>query len=616
MLLRRPSHSLRSATPAYRPSRARSLVHLTALALLALALCASPSARADWMNLTGAETSQNIAEITVLDDRVRVVLEIYIGDLETFEDLVPDDLLKTGGAGRPSQERRLKHFAREIFQVVAGKDLRLPVRLVLAEPRLRKDRASPFAGMVNPITRQQAPKAPADKRVLYAELHYPFGSKPKELTFIPPVDHSGTPMVNIGFIAYHKAVPIIDFRYLSGSTKLTLDWDDPWYSRFENRNLKRHHDSAMMSFLYVEPREVRHEALLRVRDLQNWTDLGLSGVSEISPAQKTAVKEKARAFFAKRNPLTIDGKPVEPKASRAEFLNISLTGVQVVEQSKPLDASAAILGLILSYPVKHMPQNVAVEWRLFNDRIKRIPATSIDPAGPFGGSVEVSNPIFEWRNFLRTYKEPRVSAIKAGADRLLNIPVLSAALTLAAILAAVLFVRPVQASRTTWGGLAVVSIIGAILLANSAVVRIANPFAGLPDEEASTEIVSQVLNNVNFAFVEKDPEAVKAALSKIVTKAALNDVTVELDRALAIKVAGGGTARVKRIGNLELADIAPLASGNGFRAVASWDAEASAGHWGHTHRRRLRFKALLELATEAANWKLAGITVVDARQVK
>ena len=41
--------------------------------------------------------------------------------------------------------------------------------------------------------------------------------------------------------------------------------------------LKRHHKSALMSFLYVEPREVRHEVLIRVRELQEWTDLGLSG---------------------------------------------------------------------------------------------------------------------------------------------------------------------------------------------------------------------------------------------------------------------------------------------------------------------------------------------------
>jgi hypothetical protein len=48
------------------------------------------AARADWMNLTGAGTAPNIAEITVLDDRIHVKLEIYVGDLHTFVDLIPE----------------------------------------------------------------------------------------------------------------------------------------------------------------------------------------------------------------------------------------------------------------------------------------------------------------------------------------------------------------------------------------------------------------------------------------------------------------------------------------------------------------------------------------------
>ena len=43
--------------------------------LLLLLVLASP-AKADWINLTGAETAPNIAEIYVMDDHVKVVLEV------------------------------------------------------------------------------------------------------------------------------------------------------------------------------------------------------------------------------------------------------------------------------------------------------------------------------------------------------------------------------------------------------------------------------------------------------------------------------------------------------------------------------------------------------------
>jgi hypothetical protein len=60
-----------------------------AFPLIAL-LAISHPVNADWINLTGSETAANIAEIYVMDDHVRLVLEVYVGDLEVFEDLVPD----------------------------------------------------------------------------------------------------------------------------------------------------------------------------------------------------------------------------------------------------------------------------------------------------------------------------------------------------------------------------------------------------------------------------------------------------------------------------------------------------------------------------------------------
>ncbi len=582
--------------------------------LLFLTTTVVPAARADWINLTGAETAPNIAEITVLDDRVRVVLEIYIGHLATFEAMLPDDWLKPGAAARLPLAERLKRFSADTFQIVTDDGTRLQADLKLAEPRLRKDRFSPFAGMINPTTRQRVPEAPIDKRVLYAELEYPFEGKPKTLSFIPPTDGKGIAAVTIGFIAYHKAVPIIDFRYLSGLAKVTLDWTDPWYTKFDNPNLKRHHKSALMSFLYVEPREVRHEVLIRVRDLQEWTDLGLKGGDTISLQEHAQIKDRARAFFSTINPLEVDGTPAIPASTRAEFLNISVTGLQVVEDDEPLDLSTAIIGIILSYPVKHLPQHVTVQWDLFNERVKQIPATAIDPAGPFRGSIEASDPTFEWRNFLRTFREPKVSPVVFDDGRSIGVPVLSVLLLIFALGAATLAVRPALLSRRIWTAVSGLSAVATVLLLRVAVIDVTNPFTGPPDERISAQIVTGVLDNVNHAYLEKDPTALRQALGVVVASGTLTDVEEELGRALAIKVAGGGIARVDAIENLTIKDITALEGVSGFRSVAEWTAKASAGHWGHAHRRTIRFRALVELVEHNGVWKLAGITVVDAKQ--
>ena len=582
--------------------------------LLLLALGIAPGARADWMNLTGAETAPNIAEITVLDDRVRIALEVYIGDLATFEALLPDDWLKKDVAARPPSAERLKRFSADTFQVVTDDGTKLQADLKLAEPRLRKDRASPFAGMINPMTRRRVPDAPKDKRVLYAELEYPFEGKPETLTFIPPRDEKGITAVTIGFIAYHKAVPIIDFRYLSGAAKVNLDWADPWYTKFDNPNLKRHHKSALMSFLYVAPREVRHEILARVRDLQEWTDLGLAGGATIEPDEQAALKDRVRAFFAARNPLKIDGTLSEPASSRAEFLTISLTGLQVIEEAKPLDLSTAIVGVILSYPVKHLPKHVSVDWELFNDRIERIPATVIDPVGPLASFIEARDPTLEWQNFLKKYQEPEVSPVVFDDGRVIGVPLLSMALLIFCLASAALAVRPRFGSRRGWATLSALGAVAAVLSIRVLVVDVKNPFVGPPDEATSAQIVTRVLNNVNHAFIEKEPKALRRALGVVVAEDRLGDIETELQRALAIKVVGGGIARVNAIENLVVKDITALNDASGFRLLAEWTAKASAGHWGHAHRRTIRFRALMELAEVEGVWKLIGLTVVDAKQ--
>jgi hypothetical protein len=585
------------------------------LAVFALVLMTCTSAHGDWMNLTGAETAANIAEIVILDDRVRVRLEVYIRELERFADLIPDELLNDGGAGRPSESDRMANFSANVLSIRGTDGVPLPAKLRLAEPRLRVDRNSPFAGMINPQTRQRVPEAPLDKRVLYAEIDYPFQGRPATLTFSPPLDENGNALATIGFIAYHKAVPVIDFRYLTAGATLILDWEDPWYSRFDNPNLKRHHKNALMSFLYIEPREVRHEVLIRVSNLQDRVDLGLDSDGLIGAEEQASIKKRARTYFEMHNLLRVDGEARNPVSSRAEFLSISTKGVTVLGENTPLELSTAIIGLILYYPVRHIPQSVTVDWELFDERNERIPTTAIDPAGPLSSYVDAADPVIEWQNFLRKYVEPEVKPVRIDTRDSFSVPILSLLFVFGALFAAILAIRGRQGARITYGTIALLLVVGAIPATRALNIAIHNPFAGPPGVLQSAEIVENVLDNVHAAYIEKDDARLANSLSVVVADAGASEVIAELNRALAIKVAGGGMARVNAIEALTVEDIAPLDERAGFRTLASWTARASASHWGHLHLRGIRFRALMELVIIDGTWKIAGMTVVDTQRV-
>ena len=581
---------------------------------LGLTLLTCTPAGADWMNLTGAETAANIAEIVVLDDRVTIRLEVYVGDLERFTDLIPDELLTAGSAGRPSEAERMAHFSAQGLSVRGSDGVPLPAILRLAEPRLRVDRKSPFAGMTNPQTRQPVPEPPADKRVLYAEIDYPFQERPGSLTFSPPLDGDGNALVAIGFIAYHKAVPVIDFRYLSTDATLSLDWEDPWYSRFGNPNLKRHHKSALMSFLYIEPREIRHEVLIRVANLNNWVDLSLDGDGVIGPEEQASIKDRARAYFESHNLLRVDGEPRRPASSRADFLSISTKGLTVLEEDTLQELSTALVGLILYYPVRQIPQGVTVHWELFDERNEAIPTTAIDPAGPLSTFIDAANPVIEWQNFLRKYVEPKATPVRIDTGDSFRLPVLSLMLLFGALFCAILAIRGRHGARIALGAMALLLAVATIPVRHWSNITIHNPFAGPPTALQSVEIVETVLDNVHAAYIEKADARLADALSVVVADDGASEVMAELNRALAIKVAGGGIARVNAIENVTVEDIAALDGRAGFRVLASWTARASASHWGHLHLRGIRFRALMELAKIDGAWKIAGMTVLDTQR--
>jgi hypothetical protein len=369
-----------------------------------------------------------------------------------------------------------------------------------------------------------------------------------------------------------------------------------------------------MSFLYIEPREIRHEVLIRVRDLQDWIHLALGGKTMIDSIDQAEIKHRARQFFETRNPLRVEDTPRQPASSRAEFVKISLRGLTVVEEGQPLELSTAILGIILSYPVERIPQSVSVEWDLFNERIDRVPTSSIDPAGPFASFVDVENPTIEWQNFLRTYIEPTVTPVTVAAGNTITIPITSLALAVAAMVAVVLAARTRRRTRLAFSAASLLFIAGATLLLRANTIDVPIPLAGPPDEAVSAQIIKAALDNVHAAYLEKREPQLTRALSMVVAEEGATEVRTELNRALAIKVAGGGTARVTAIEDLTATDISALDGRAGFRTLAEWTAQASASHWGHLHVRRIRFRALMELTENEGVWKIAGITVLDKRQ--
>ncbi len=590
-------------------------------AVLMLTISLSPTeARADFVNLTGAETSPNIAEIYVLDDRVKLVLEVYVGDLESFEELIPDDWVKDSDAERPSLEARMRHFAEHGLQVVTESGEKLPARLDLVEPRIRIDRKSPTAGKINPFTRQRIPEAPADKRVLYAEISYPFQGHPPELTFIPPQDDKGRANVSIGFIAYHKSVPIIDFRYLGAPARVALDWDDPWYTKFDNPNLKRHHKSALMSYLYVEPYEVRHEILTRVKDMGEWMELGLRGDEYIELDELEALKQRIGEFLLHKNPVRIDGKEIKPILDRTNYVKVSLTGIKLVEVPERLEISTAIVGVIITYLTDGLPQDVTVDWELFTDQVQRVPATATDPAGPLQTFLTPDDNVHTWTNFLKNYTMPTVQEITVrGSLGEIKLPLGTVVALILLLPLGGLLVRRFRRDAPVKGivAVAVLVSIGGIASYPYAQVAFARPSmaAGDLEDEQSKALLQALLKNVYRAFDFREEEDVYDKLALTVKGELLTELYLQNRKSFAIKKVGGAQAKIREV-DIQQAQAKRLEGGSlGYAITGRWTALGTVGHWGHTHTRQNLYDAVVTIEAVDGRWKITGLDLLEERRI-
>ena len=590
--------------------------------LSAIFWMACPPANADWINLSGAQNAPNIAEININDDHIKIELEIFVNDLVAFDRLIPDEFFAGTRIKRATLDERLQQFSNEDLQIIADHGQKLQAILKLIEPRFRKERSSSIPWKVNPYTGQPIPGPPKDKRVLYAELIYPFTSRPQSLTIVPPLDAEGKiSKVPIGFMTYHKGAPLHDFKYLSEPSTVTLDWADTWYSQFEKKALRRWQLGGVMSFLYMEPYEVRHEILARVKDLAAWMDLGLRGDEFIEADENDLLKKRVGEFFLKRDKTLIDGRQLRPILDRVSFVKYSTTASTFVVQPEQLPINTAMVGVIITYLTDGLPQQVTNEWDLWSDHIQKVPTNAIDPAGGLPSYVTPYDNVLTWTNFLKKYQMPTIAGIKVDESlTTMKIPLASVLCLLALLPLGLQIKKRRKNAGSSIGlhiGLAVVLIAGSVLLYPFLKVAVAKPAVLAPQmtEKDAVAVLDSLLKNIYRSFDFREEEDVYDRLATSVSGDLLAEIYLQNRKSLVVTQAGGARARVKEVEILEVdvnqLDGHPL--GRSFHA--SWTATGTVGHWGHIHVRKNQYEANIFVEPVDGAWKITGLELLEEKRI-
>lgn len=584
--------------------------------MLSLMASGGQAVSADVVLTNGSEVAPNIAVLHVQDDGVYVDLEVYVGDIPLFADMLPIGWSSDFVRGEPEAEQESNQgYAQaesRALSIVGGDERALNADIRKVEYRTRIDRASPLAGQRDPFSGQIVPSPPKDPRILFVEVFFPFqNSVPNELTIMPP-SQDGEPLVTIGMQVFDREVPVTDFSFLAKPAELKIHWPDPWDSRFSAESLNRKAQDGTSTFLYIEPREVRHETLIRLRELAPWIGETFEVGRTLSPQHSALIVNQAASFLASRNPVTIDGKSVQPSNATATLLELTSQGFQVVEPGKEVSVNNTFIGAILSFSSADLPDQVAVTWDMFDEEISRVATISNDIAGPFFGAVTPADPQFHWQNHLLQYQRASVTQIPVERQKRQNPAVaLIAGIISAVSLCFLLLTRGKVAKRASW--VTMIAAASATFVFSGYLPELPWSKPEPPEQQVAEDILRSMIENLNTVTLETSSAARKAELAHIVTAASLGDIATEVERGLVIRTPGGSLATVTDISALKVERVDPTLNPGGFSTLAKWTVKAQGGHWGHAHIRAVTFRVLAEVVPESGQWKLDGLTVIEAR---
>jgi hypothetical protein len=512
--------------------------------------------------------ASSIAEVFIREDSVVVELEIGGSDLEAFENLLPDELYERMGNDPEPWADRLVRFVEQDFVIrdQTGQTLFGFLREIEPRSRIRRDE----------VTGEPLPSDPdSAEMVVFARLTYPTGGRPTQLSLSAPGGQPGRASASVGFVTYHSGLPINDFRYLGREETLSLDWGDPWYSEFENRNLRRQYFAPISAFLYVEPYEVRKEIVFRPKDLQQWVDLGLADADTIFAEDYEEVIRRAVEFLRDMNPVTIDGLPVEGYLDRAHFIYRNLRTSGVIDPPQDLGLVSAEMGVIFTYQVDGLPDQVRMEWELFGDRIPMVPSAATDEAGAMPYILRPDDNVLTWTNYLQN---PTNSLVQ----------------------------RQLPPRAVLTGG------IGLIVVAILTVPRAIG--MSVSDSEAE-EVVSDLLRNVYRSFDHRDEGQIYDMLERSVSGDLLTDIYLETRRSLELENQGGARAKVKEV-NIVDGEYSAAEGGAGFVSRLTWNVLGSVGHWGHIHQRMNQYEARFVVRIVDNEWKITDLEILqEVRQL-
>lgn len=499
------------------------------------------------------------AVINVQDQKVTADLRIMLEDLVLYHELACDKDLRYSASDLKQAAQRHRKFLLAYFVVRDAEGHQLPGNVTQLDDSKIADK-----GVV---------QAELMQRELGYSLEFPLAAKPKYLTFVQSFGGKDAPVPAVmdcmiqqnGVLAEAPTELVIGQPHTA-----SFDWENPpdrppasWRDLLElkKKQLRQRLGigsySGLYSYIYITNREVRHEILVPLLTLETWLPIEREDPEFLEVREQQAARTTIREFLGQNNPVTINGRVIQPKLSRLNFFGLDINDFAQNAKPRRVSVYQARLGAILSYQTDH-PHEVQLDWNTFNK------------TAPFLRSVVyVHNKPPKIHFFLRD--RPNYHWKNSSDERGKALP------------------EPVFAGATT----------------------------KRPDQlttQSANSITVKLIENVYRAFDYGDDSQVYDALAQSVEGRLLKQIYLQIKRSLVIREQGGAMSQVKSVKLIsgKVVD----ADRSSFTCKSRWQVTGTVEHWGHIHTRQNEYEAEFSVAPRQGMWKVTGMQILGQQRIR
>ncbi|WP_417386973.1 hypothetical protein [Gimesia sp.] len=566
--------------------------------------------------------------VYVKRDKVLISMQIYVEDLYFFQKLEPDEQNIVSQAKIKKAIEQHKQFLLDRLQVRDINGERLQGKVVSVDDSSVKPEGVAMSDLM--------------QFTLVFELEFPLKTPPEFLTFSQElVDSSaGFPaLVQFNLKQEGSETPYAVSMKPREPQTIRFNWDHPplapdaseadwqkWLKDRREETLGITSYGTIYSFLYIEDFEVRHEILIPLATLESFFTLDKKDPDFLSVAEQEASRDKIAEYFAKANPIEIDGITVKPVISRLDFYGLDFKDFAKPAEKKRVSVANARVGIILTYSTKGTPDTVKVTWDMFNRSVWSVESVCFafdESFRPVFSKLE-RNSEFQWNNPGRKVSlDVNPVAVTLQPRPLWTIPVVSGLGFLLCVMMCLSQVRRKNSRKRTLTVAGVVFLVSLLCLP-LAQVSFASPLQPVPEISGEkAEVVFKTLHkNIYRSFDYHTDSDVFDALAKSAEGSFLETLYRQINQSLKMQEQGGAISRVTDV-NWESIELQPRPGPEvegslderSFAVKATWTVAGTVEHWGHIHTRTNKYEGIFFLEPVDGVWKLTGMELLDEERL-